>query len=289
MSWRYYGWLLAALWGPAFFMGTFFGVLSAFERIRLNVEGFIEITNLLVTLTGLTIAILIGVHSAIYVQSRSKRETGFDAFFASLNDLSDLTREVHLVLRDNLPEKPRFYDQWGKALESLMHKLHSITPSWPGYEKDPGLEEQMHKYAGEFKKLCVSLGTDFYLTTYPMRHDRYLRGVLLGLLTMEESIEGNKLSSGLTLILPSLTGLLALCGLCRIVAEFRLGGWGWLTADTLNLSLISGLSVALIVQIILSIAVIYHWQEQVGKRDGEWKPPVLSTNDDKVTQQRSTH
>ena len=284
MSWRYYGWLLAGLWGPGLFMALLFGALSASQPIHLNVEGFIEITNLLVTLTGLTIAILIGVYTAIYVQSRSKRETGFDVFFASLNDLSELTREVHLVLRDNLRDKPRSYDQWGKALESLMDRLHSITPSWPGYEKDPSLEEQMHKYAGVFKKLCVSSGTDFYLTVYPMRHDRHLRGALLGLLTMEEAILGNRLSSSLTLILPSLAGVLALCGLCRIVAEFRLVGWGWFTADTMNLSLTAGLSMALIVHIILSIGVIYYWQEQVGKRDGEWKPPVLSTNDERIAQ-----
>ena len=285
MGWRYYCWLLAGLWGPALITVMFFVLLSAFQQILLNVEGFIEISNLLVTLTGLTIAILIGVYTAIYVQSRSKRESGFDAFFASLNDLSELTREVHFVLRDNLPDEPQFYDQWGEALESLLDRLHAVTPSWPGYETDAGLEAQILKYNGVFKKLCDSIGTDFYLTIYPMRHDRHLRGVLLGLLTMEEAIEGNSLSSRLSWILPSLAGLLALCGIGRIVAEFRPDGWGWFTADTINLSLTAGLSMALISHIIQSIGVIYYWQYQVGKRDREWETPIRSANGDGVTQQ----
>ena len=284
MGWQFHGWLLAGLWGPALFIGGLLGIRSAFQPILLNLEGFTEIINLLVTLTGLTIAILIGVYTAIYVQSRSKRESGFVAYFASLNDLSELTREVHLVLLNSFPDRPRFYDQWGEALESLLDRLHSVTPSWPGYEADPDLEKQILEYADVFKKLCESSETDFRLTIYPMRHDRHLRGILLGLLTMEEAIEGSNLSSRLTWILPSLTGVLALCGIGRIVAEFRMEGWRWFTADTINLSLTAGLSIALIVQIFMSIAVIYYWQRQVGKRDREWKPSVLSTNSDRLTQ-----
>ena len=273
---RDYLWLLASLWLPALAIGIFFAFLSVFQQIHLDVEGFIEIATLLVTLAGLTIAILIGVYTAIYVQSRSKRESGFSLFFASLNDFTELMRKLHIDLRDILPVKPCSYDDWAKALESLMDKLHSLTPSWKGNEVDRGLEKQIQQYACRFGKLCESVGTDIYLSIYPTRHDRFLRGVLLGLLTMEEAIEGQRLSMRLAWLLPSFVFLLALCFIVRIVAELGVDQVSLQAGSLINLGLTSGLSSALIIHIVMSILVIYVWQKQVRKRDQAWETPGSS-------------
>ena len=286
MSKRYYPWLLVSLWLPALCAGMFFLFLSAYQQIHLDVEGFIEIATLLVTLAGLTIAILIGVYTAIYVQSRSKRESGFNMFFASLNDFTELTRNLHFHLRQKMPQKPRGYDDWCKESGALMDRLHSLKPAWEGYEADCGLEKQMGEYARRFEKLCDSAGPDFLLSIYPTRHDRLLKAALLGLLTMEEAIEGQKLSMRLTWLLPSFAFLLALCFIVRIVAELGLDLVNSQVGSNINLALTSSLSSALIVHIVMSMLVIYHWQKQVWIRDRAWAT-VDSSPANMQTQQAS--
>ena len=271
-----YAFLLASLWSPALIVGAYFAFSPESQHIPVYVEGFKEIISILVTLTGLIMAILIGVYTAIYVQSRSKRESGFDNFFSSLNDFTELMQNLQFDLRHFTSQKPKHYDEWLGSLAALVNRLHLIKPSWPGYDAEPDLENQMCDYAHQFKELCDSAGTDFQISVYPTRHDRFLKGASLGLLTMEEAIEGQKLSMRLTLLLPSFAFLLVLCFIARIVAELRLDLVSSQIANNINLALTSGLSTALIFHTLMSIFVIYHWQERVRIRDEAWAPTSSS-------------
>ena len=157
-----------------------------------------------------------------------------------------------------------------------MDKLHSLTPSWEGYDADRSLEKQIQHYTNRFEKMCESVGTDIYLSIYPTRHDRFLRGVLLGLLTMEEALEGQRLSMRLVWLLPSFVFLLALCFIVRTVAELEMNQVSSQAASIINLGLTSGLFSTFTIHIVMSILVIYHWQKQVRRRDQAWETPGIS-------------
>ena len=241
-------------------------------QVHISLEGFIAIINLIITLLGITIAILFAICISIYVQSRSTRGIGFGKFSSSLFDYTELIRELQVNLNETLTVKPKGYDGWSAQVASLMKKLHFLTPSWPSKRADSSLYCQLHRYALRFQELSDSLGADFAASKYPIRHDQNLKGVLLGLLTMDEAREGYMLSMRLMMVLSSFTSLLALCSIARIIAELRLGFMPENIAVLVNVFSISSLFTALILHMFMSILIIFHWQNEVQKRDKAWSP-----------------
>ena len=229
-----------------------------------------EITSLFLTVLGVSIAILIAVFTAVYVQSRTKRESGFSTFFASLGDFTALMVDVSVYLRHMPPRKPEGCSDWSIHLEVLMDRLHAITPSWKGCKNDSGLLPQFLLYAPKFNALCSSLGEDFDRTGYPMKHDLNIKGMLSGILTMDEAIEGYRTSRDLLLVGWMLTLLLATCIIVRVVAGSDLINGTIESAFLFNSWLVLTLFFLLVFNIGGAIFLIFDWQREVQKQDSAW-------------------
>lgn len=121
------------------------------------------------------------------------------------------------------------------------------------------------------KEFPYHLGDSWQISIYPTRHETLLKGVLLGLLTMEESVRGLLLSQRLAWLLPSFLFLLGLSFAARFIAELRLGIVGPDLATSINLVLAAGLVATLIFHTFMAMGVIWEWQKQVPKRDDTWK------------------
>ena len=219
-----------------------------------------EIANLLLTIPGVSIAILIAVFTAVYAQSRTKRESGFSTFFASLGDFTALMVDVTICMRHMPPRKLEGCNDWSSHLESLMDRLHAITPSWRGSRRDSGLMPQIFLYAQKFNVLCSLLGEDFDRTGYPMKHDQYVKGMLSGILTMDEAIEGYRTSRDLLLTVSMLTLLLAMCFIVRVVAGSDLLNGTVESAFRFNSWLVLAMSLVLVFNVGGGIYLIFDWQ-----------------------------
>ena len=259
-----------SLWAPGIIVGALAWGWSISPHVNLTVDGFIPVATLLVTLVGLSVSILTGVYTAVYVYARMKRESGFNQFFSSLSGLIEMTQSIHAEMRGNQVQSSPEYSVWLYESENSLARLREVKPSWKGYRTDCCLEQQLVTYSNSFEDLTVSSGEEFQGSSYPPRFERFLKGVLLGLLTMEESIQGQLLSQRLTWLLTSFLVLLGLSFIVRIVAELRLGevGPGW--ATSINLVLAAGLATTLFMHTLIAMFVIWEWQKQVRKRDDAW-------------------
>ena len=259
---------------PLWFIPLVFSWAVTYVLIRLRVgvllkpEDVSQITGPLIAFLGISIAILIAVFTSIYVQSRGKRESGFNAFHEAFSDFTELIRRFKNELDEVFCQKARVFYEWSCCLEFIMGKLREIKPAWGGYDSDPKLENHILGYVWQFERLIESLGTTALRSEYPTLHDRYIRGMLIGLLTMEEAIVGSLLSKRLTRILWSFSVLLVLSFFVLIASalkpEFEMAGF-------VNLLVIVGMSLVAIAHFLAVIVLIFRWQRDVQKRDKEWQ------------------
>ena len=235
----------------------------------IDADGVGDITGLLIGFLGVAIAILMAVFTAIYVQSTGKRETGFNAFSESLAEFTELARNLNLKLTNSPPpiQNSNAVQEWFCQLEFIMYRLNKVTPFWKGYELDITLENQMNHYVSRFDKMKCFWGLNFMTSEYPTGHDKCMRGVLIGLLTMDEGIVGNLLSKRLTWILIFLSVLLVVAFIVRIISELGLGG----TGDFVNLFAVISLPLVAIFHFWAVIYSVGLWREDIQKRSKIWE------------------
>ena len=267
-----FSWLFPLLvsGGIAFLVYDFSSKLTA-SQVR-------DITGPMLTFLGVAVAILIAVFTATYVQSRNKRESGFNTFDTAIIEFRKLTRElINEIRKNHSPDiiSSKVVQDRSTQCVSISKRLMNITPSWEGYESDTGLEPQLLRYFRRFDRMKEFIGQDLIVSEYPINHDEHIRGLLIGLLTMEEGVVGKLLSKRLMGILFSLSVLLVVSFAVRITSELGLiyvppvG-----THEFANLFVVVSLPSIAAAHFFAVIYFICVWQEAIQQRDEAWRTHV---------------
>ena len=124
-------------------------VASALCQLRNNLyaEGVGQMSGLLVSFLGVTIAILIAVLTPAYVQGRGKQITGFSTFVNALREFKMLISKIEDMGVEAQPEQLRGeFIKWRTLAEAFAQDLDDIKPAWDGYDHDTLLESKMVNY-----------------------------------------------------------------------------------------------------------------------------------------------
>ena len=237
------------------------------------VEGFarekvVSIASTLLVFLGIVTAILIAVFTTAHSQGRRNQIAGFDMFLRSLGEFKhSMSRVADLQKKATLESGLVVLERWVSLGNILEYKWNRITPSWGGYELNPEMEHDMNSYMQLSTKFALRV-TDLPLGTR-IAHELSLRGILHGLLTIDESTVERDLAVRLFKIFWSVSILLILCIAVRTIGELEYGGthatWSWI-----NFFIYISLPGVAIANLGALVYAIVEWRSSISKRDKAW-------------------
>ena len=218
---------------------------------------------------GIVTAILIGVLTSIYVQSRSTNTSGYSQFIEALDEVRFIPIQMRERSSRAQPSDQDLLRDWANRTTALEERLNEVTMDWQGWETDRTLESDVLNYVDENQTILTQMGTfiasDVVWSRIWINIDVQVRRILIGLRAMDEGIVGQQLVNRLFNVFISLVVLLSAGVGIRIVADV---GYGSESPDLGNLYF----------AILIGMITVFHLAE-IGLAANSWRRALQRKRD----------